>query len=126
MRKIFQISVVFTLSLFIGLNSSFAQTPSAPYAHLKSGCSETVSINTLEGNTLAVSQEGFVVVSYVVSFESSSGNKNIEIEGDKIPISLIGTLKMKKPVQVWITNIKLKDAKGNISDSADMGFNVKY
>ncbi|MEI7594842.1 MAG: hypothetical protein WCK02_03780 [Bacteroidota bacterium] len=113
---------------FVVLLSShlFSQEATKPYGHLKTGCAETVSINTLEGNTLAVSQEGYTVISYEVTFETASGKKIIKVEGNLIPISLIGTLKMKKPTQVWITNIKLKDTKGNISDSADMGFNVKY
>lgn len=114
------------LCFFFMLIASHVFSQSKPYAHLKTGCSETVSIKTLEGNTLAVSEEGFTVISYEVTFEAASGKQILKVEGDKIPISVIGSLKMKKPTQVWITNIKLKDSKGNISDSADMGFNVKY
>lgn len=120
LNRLLLLGIIFTLTATFGFSQS------KPYAHLKTGCSETVAIKTLEGNTLAVSQEGYTVVSYEITFETKSGKQTINIEGDKITPTAIAPLKMKKPAQVWITNIKLKDSKGNISDSADMGFNVTY
>ena len=117
-----KIYIIFSFLLIISIRLN-AQ---APYAHMKSGCAETIAFKTLIGNSLAVTDTTMKVVHYDFTFETSSGKKVVKVNDNKITDDVIMMLKFNKPARVLIENIELVDRFGKHIKSPELGFDVKY